>query len=160
MGRGVTSGFDRATADNVVRTTTFSRDRLEFVWSVAAEDVLSNRVVIALIAGGRSVFEPWFEVASSDPGECCFFVESHRGEVGVQILADLGTSRVFVSMRFDLAKGGAEALRLLRSQTLLTIHAVSLEGALLGTAHVEIGVARAAWLDSALARAARGASAG
>ncbi len=134
---------------------------LPFVWSIQAEDVGSSRAVIALVAGGRSAFEPRPSARAHDTEECSFFVESRRGEVVIQLLAELEPCRVFASMRFDLAAdGAAEALRTLRAQTSLTLHALSPSGALLGTAHLPIGVARRAWLDSALERAARGASAG
>lgn len=137
-----------------------ARSTLAFVWALDAEEVRSRRRVVALVAGGRSTFEPCDAASSHEYGECSFFVESRRGEVVVQLLAELETSRVFATLRFDLSNGGAEALRRLRSQDLLTLHALSSDGALLGTAHAPLGVARRAWLDSALSRATRGASAG
>lgn len=129
-----------------------------FVWAVLAEDVSTRAEVPALITGGRSAFlARGCEVA--EPAECSFFVESRRGEVVVQILAELDSSRVFASLRFDLARdGAADALRTLASQDSLTLHAFAADGSPLGTAHAPIGVARRMWVESALERAARGAA--
>ncbi len=132
---------------------------LAFVWAIAAEDVTTGAAALALVSGGRSAYLAQGREAA-EPAECSFFVESRRGEVVVQILAELDVARVFASLRFDLARpGAADALRKLASQDSLTLHALSADGSPLGTAHLPLGVARRAWVESALLRATRAAGA-